>query len=190
MSIQIVIFASIGFFLSELVLVIAKRSKGSETKIKKDKSSLLLFWITIPLALTAGFFLAKYGEWSTLNKSMFILGLSLFLMGMLIRWISIIQLKKEFTVDVSLAKNHQLKMDGMYKHLRHPSYSGLLLTCFGLSLAMNSLISLVVITLPITLVLMYRIKVEEDMLINEFGEDYVNYKKKTRKIFPRFYSPE
>ncbi len=108
-------------------------------------------------------------------------------MGMMIRWISIFQLKKEFTVDVSVTKNHLLKMDGMYRRLRHPSYSGLLMTCFGLSLAMNSLISIAVITIPITLVLLYRIKVEEEILVNEFGDRYLEYMKITRKMVPGIY---
>ncbi len=74
MSIQIVIYSSFLFFLSEFILMMARRSKGSKTKIKKDKGSLLLFWISIPLSMSAGFFAAKYGEWNTFNDVVAILG--------------------------------------------------------------------------------------------------------------------
>lgn len=187
MSIQIVIYASILFFLSEFILAIVKRSKGSRTKIKNDRSSLLLFWITIPLSISAGFFAANYEEWNSFNDILALLGLALYLLGLALRWTAILQLKKEFTVDVSLSTNHQLKTDGMYSHLRHPSYTGLLLICFGLSLAMNSLLSLALITIPITLVLLYRIKIEETILINEFGDSYLDYKKRSRRIIPGIY---
>lgn len=187
MSIQIVIYTSILFFLSEFILAFAKRSKSSRTKIKKDRGSLLLFWITIPLSLSAGFFLANYGEWNSFNDIVALLGLGLYLMGVALRWTAILQLKKEFTVDVSLSNNHQLKTDGVYSYLRHPSYTGLLLICFGLSLAMNSLLSLALISIPITLVLLYRIRVEEAILINEFGDSYLDYKKRSRRIIPGIY---
>ena len=100
MSIEFILYASFLFFLSELVLMMAKRSRLSKTKIKRDRNSLLLFWIALPLSLSSGFFLAKYGEWNTINKTLAIIGLSLFILGMMIRWISIVQLKREFTVDV------------------------------------------------------------------------------------------
>lgn len=47
MSIEIVIYFSILFFLSELVLAITKHSKKKGIKIKNDKKSLILFSITI-----------------------------------------------------------------------------------------------------------------------------------------------
>ncbi|NOY58301.1 MAG: isoprenylcysteine carboxylmethyltransferase family protein [Calditrichaeota bacterium] len=167
--------------------MVTKRSKKNGTKTKNDKKSLVLFWITIPLSLTIGFFTANRQEWNTLNYSIAILGFSIFMIGIIIRWVSIIQLNKEFTVDVAITKNHNLKTDGMYKNLRHPSYLGLLLICFGLSISMNSITSFLVITIPILLAIIYRIKIEENLLIKEFGEIYKNYTMRTRKIIPKLY---
>ncbi|NOZ85601.1 MAG: isoprenylcysteine carboxylmethyltransferase family protein [Deltaproteobacteria bacterium] len=167
--------------------MIAKRSKKNGTKTKNDKKSLVLFWITIPLSLTIGFLTANRQEWNILNYSIAIFGLSIFMIGIIIRWISIIQLNKEFTVNVTITTNHNLKTDGMYKNLRHPSYLGLLLICLGLSISMNSMISLIVITIPILLAIIYRIKIEENTLIKEFGEIYKDYMKKTYKIIPKLY---
>ncbi len=187
MNIKIVIYFSVLFFLSELILMIIKHSKKKGTKTKNDNKSLVLFWITIPISLTIGFYTANYLEWNTLCYSIAIFGLSIFMIGVVVRWISIIQLKKEFTVDVAITKNHNLKTNGIYKKIRHPSYLGLLLICFGLSISMNSIISLSVITIPILLALIYRIKTEENILIKEFGETYKDYIKKTYKIIPRIY---
>ena len=187
MGIKIVIYFSILFFLSELVLAIIKHSKKKETKTKKDKKSLALFWFTIPTSLTIGFFTANYQEWNRLNCSIAFFGLSIFMIGVFIRWISIIQLNKEFTVDVVITEDHRLKKGGIYKNIRHPSYLGLLLICFGLSIAMNSLISLIVVMVQILLAIIYRIKVEEKILIKEFGETYENYILKTHKIIPKLF---
>jgi len=187
MSLKIVYYFSLLFFILEFILLIVKRSKNKGTKLKKDKMSLLLLWMAITLGITTGFFNANYKEWNHWNYSIAIIGLCILIVGMIIRWISIIQLNKEFTVDVAISANHNLKTNGMYKHLRHPSYLGLLLTCFGLSIAMNSVTSLIVITLPVLLAIIYRIKVEEKILINEFGDVYKDYMTKTYKIIPKLY---
>ncbi len=187
MTIVTITYFSLLFFLSEFVLMIVKRSKKSGTKTKNDKKSLTLLWLTIPLSLTIGFLTANRQEWNVLNHAIAILGLTVFIIGIIIRWISIIRLNKEFTVDVAIIKNHHLKTEGMYRYLRHPSYLGLILICSGLSIAMNSIISFTVITIPILLALGYRIKTEENILISQFGETYKDYMMKTSRIIPKIY---
>ncbi len=103
---------------------------------------------------------------------------------MAVRWTAILQLKREFTVNVSITEGHQIKTDGIYKKVRHPAYTGLLLTCTGLALAMNSVISFFVVFIPLYLAILYRIRTEESILINEFGDHYRHYMTHTRKLFP------
>ena len=187
MSLKIVIYFSLLFFILEFILLIVKRSKNKGIKLKKDKMSLLLLWIAITLGITTGFFNANHKEWNNWNYSIAIIGLCILIFGIIIRWISIIQLNKEFTVDVAISANHKLNTNGMYKYIRHPSYLGLLLICFGLSIAMNSITSLIVITIPVLFAIIYRIKVEEKILIYEFGDVYKDYMIKTNKIIPKLY---
>lgn len=187
MSIQFVINSSLIFFLSEIVVMIAKRSKKKGVKTRNDKRSLILFWIIIPLSLSFGFLMANYQQWNSLNESIAIFGLSLYFIGFVIRWISIIQLKKEFTVDVAISNNHKLKTNGIYKYIRHPSYLGVLMICFGISIALNSFISVLIITIPLLLLLIYRISIEENVLLKEFGKTYEEYMLKTCKMIPKLY---
>ena len=62
MTIVTITYFSLLFFLSEFALMIVKRSKKNGTKAKNDKKSLALFWVTIPLSLTIGFFTANRSE--------------------------------------------------------------------------------------------------------------------------------
>ncbi len=181
MNMLLIIIASLIFFASEMSLLIVKKSTAVKNN---DKYSLLLFWITIPLSISLGFFLANYHEWNQLQQIIAIMGLVVFVTGLIIRWVSIIQLKKEFTVNVSIQKSHELKTDGIYKYARHPSYFGLLLVVFGLALGMNSVWSLLVVVIPIYLALRYRIKVEETILFEQFGKDYQKYYMTTSSMFP------
>ncbi len=187
MNIGVILLLSLFFFLSEFVLMLSKRSKSAKVKSQKDRKSLLLFWLTIPFSLTLGFFLARYQAWDTINIVLAVLGIILFTAGLLIRWLAIMQLQKAFTVDVAIAKDHRLKTGGIYKRIRHPSYTGLLLICLGLGIGMNSLLSFVVVLLPVFAAVLYRIKVEEAMLSTEFGEAYKNYQQKTVRLFPKIY---
>ncbi|NOY36866.1 MAG: isoprenylcysteine carboxylmethyltransferase family protein [Chlorobi bacterium] len=184
MNINIVLYASILFFLSEFLLMVAKRSKKKRIKARNDKRSLILFWVVIPLSITAGFYLANYHEWSLVHLIIACCGLMVFLSGFIIRWFSIIQLNKQFTVDVVIRDDHKLNTKGLYTYIRHPSYLGLLLIILGLSLAMNSFFSLLVVVIPILLVLLYRIRIEEEILMNEFGDQYKTYMKNTSRIIP------
>jgi len=186
MNIQFIIYAACLFFISEMLLLISKRSKNKTLKTGNDKLSLLFIWVSITLSMTFGFFMANYQLWDSSNKAIAYIGLILFCFGIIIRWVSILQLKKEFTVDVAIHKDHQLKIDGLYKYTRHPSYSGLLLICFGLSMGMNSLFSAFGI-LPVVIAVLYRIKVEEAILIQEFGEVYKDYMENTGKLIPKIF---
>jgi protein-S-isoprenylcysteine O-methyltransferase Ste14 len=186
MNIQFIIYAAFLFFISEMLLLILKRSKSKTLKTGNDKRSLLFIWMAITFNMTLGFFAANLHQWNAFNRKIAFIGLGIYLFGIVIRWVSILQLKKEFTVDVSINKDHQLKTDGFYSYIRHPSYSGLLLICFGLSIAMNSWLSIFAV-LPVVLSVLYRISIEENILIKEFGPAYEGYMKKTRKIVPKVF---
>ena len=57
----------------------------------------------------------------------------------------------------------------------------------GIGLAMNNLLSLVALVLPITFALLNRIKIEEKLLVENFDESYRYYKAKTWALFPLIY---
>lgn len=181
------IWLSYLFLFSELVLLF-KRHSGSKTAVKQnDRGSLILLWVTIALGLTAGFSLAKYSYWHLINFVSASAGMIMIIGGLAIRWTSIIQLNKAFTVNVAVNRDHALKTDGIYSVIRHPSYSGLLLFMTGEALAMNTLASMAAVILPVGIAIHYRIHVEEKLLEGEFGDEYRNYRKITRRLIPYLY---
>ena len=181
---SIISITSFFFLISELILLIVKRSKPGEVKIKKDKSSLLILWITILISLFAGIFISVRYPGSETFLFFVWSGLFIFYIGIIIRWTAIFQLRKEFTVDVSISKNHKIKDNGLYRYIRHPSYLGLLMEFFGFSLLYNNWFTILIINIPIFIAMLYRIKIEEELLTEAFGIDYENYKRRTKKLFP------
>jgi protein-S-isoprenylcysteine O-methyltransferase Ste14 len=187
MYLKVLIMLSYLFLFSELLLSFIKRSKRKSVKIRGDKGSLTIIWIIITICLCAGFNLGKYNAWVVYNYVIYAAGIMLFFLGLIIRWTSILQLKKAFTVDVAINQEHKLKTDGLYNIIRHPSYMGGILILTGLSLGMNSLLSFLVIVPPVYFAFLYRIKVEESVLKKEFGSEYEEYMKKVKRIIPFIY---
>ena len=105
---------------------------GSNDRKGQDKGSLRFIWIMIALAISLGFIFAVYFKVPISHKILIsYVGLFIIIVGMAIRFISIWTLGKYFTVDVTIRDNHQIKKDGFYKIIRHPSYSGSLLSFIG-----------------------------------------------------------
>jgi len=172
------------FFVTELALLLFKRSKSSTAKNKRDRRSLLLLWIVIGGCLCLGPWSAAYFIWPFKGLT---IGIIVYAFGFIIRWTAVYQLGKMFTVDVAIADKHTLKTSGLYKIVRHPSYLGLILIIAGLGLCLNSALSLMIMFIPPFIAISYRISIEEKALIEEFGDQYTNYKGKVKRLIPGIY---
>ncbi len=76
---------------------------------------------------------------------------------------------------------------GVFRVVRHPIYTGALLFYLGAILSTLSLASAAFWI--VILIFYYGIsRYEEKILIEEFGQDYLNYKKKTGMLFPRLFN--
>jgi protein-S-isoprenylcysteine O-methyltransferase Ste14 len=71
--------------------------------------------------------------------------------------------------------------------IRHPSYTGILLTCLGVGLCFGNFASLLVIVVPIVALALKRVRLEEAALASELGEDYRTYMSRTRRLIPGVY---
>jgi protein-S-isoprenylcysteine O-methyltransferase Ste14 len=56
----------------------------------------------------------------------------------------------------------------------------------GFSMILSSVYGSVIVLLG-NMFLLFRIPIEEEMLLNEFGEEYEDYRKKTKKLIPYIY---
>ncbi len=146
---------------SEVALAVAKRSTTKATG--KDRRTLPLLWTVIGLSIFAAFFLREAFPQGRLPhpRTFYIIGLILFIVGLIIRWAAIIYLGRFFTVNVAIAEDHKLITTGPYRYVRHPSYTGTLLVFLGFGLCMLNIFSLAAIFLPIAAAFLWRMHVEE-----------------------------
>lgn len=187
-ALQILYIASmIAWFLSEFLYKNMLKS-GKDDKKGKDKSTLNILWLAIPFSIAAA---ATASNLSTLPMTheswIMYLGEAFILIGIIFRFVIIRSLGKYFTVDVTIKEDHKIKKEGFYKYLRHPSYAFSLLTSLGLGLYLNNWLSLILAFVPPFLAFTYRIKIEEQALVEQFGDEYLEYRKRTKKLIPFIY---
>jgi protein-S-isoprenylcysteine O-methyltransferase Ste14 len=165
------------------------RLRGRKVKTKLDRGSLALFDISGVLSVPAGIVLGftDYGRMRAGAVYVEAMGLVLLVAGTALRRAAIKELWRYFTVNVSILEGQRVIRRGLYRHVRHPSYTGLLLRYLGLGLAFANWLSAALIFLPLLCATVYRIRVEEDALTRHFGEEYRDYCRATRRLIPGVY---
>lgn len=175
------------WFISEFLYKNILKSNKEDRK-GKDKSTLNILWLAIPFSIVAAITISNLSTLPiTGEKWILYVGEALILIGIIFRFVIIRSLGKYFTVDVTIRQDHKIKKEGFYKYLRHPSYAFSLLTSLGLGLYLNNWLSLLFAFIPPFLAFAYRIKIEEQALVEQFGEEYVEYRKTTKKLIPFIY---
>ena len=90
------------------------------------------------------------------------------------------------TWRVKILKDHQLVTDGLYKQIRNPIYLAEILRNLGFVLIFSSAYGSLLILLA-SIFLLFRMNLEEKILVVEFGEEYEEYKRKTNRLIPYIY---
>jgi len=176
----------LAYGISEAGLAFLKRSR--DDSVDADDSSLRMLWITIVLSVTAGIMASIHVPSAAMGGApVFWMGCALFGAGLALRWYSINYLGRFFTVNVAIHSAHEIIDTGPYARVRHPSYSGALLTFLGLALTLTNWLSLVLILVPICLAFGRRMSVEETALSSALGSPYTNYMRRTKRLAPFIY---
>jgi protein-S-isoprenylcysteine O-methyltransferase Ste14 len=160
----------------------------SSGKSSSPQSKRILLWFMVLLLtmITIPPYCDRRDLWTIDGDAMRYLGLALFWIGSVVRLIAVFALGHRFTGIVAIQPNHKLKTDGIYRHVRHPSYTGLLVAMIGWVLVFRSSIGLG-LNLILFLLLLSRMADEETFLEAEFGDEYCAYRKKSWRLLPFVY---
>jgi protein-S-isoprenylcysteine O-methyltransferase Ste14 len=182
-SIFFVVYAF--WLLSELVVGgIIPRSRRHGTPIRyEDKSSRLLITLSMFISVIIAFLFAASGI-ASLPSGAFYLGIGLMIAGILLRQWSIAVLGRYFSRTVGVQEGQAVVDRGPYRLVRHPAYTGSLLTMVGLGFVLQSWGAVLVLIAFFGAAFGYRIHVEEAVLTSKLGDKYVAYAKKTKRLIP------
>jgi protein-S-isoprenylcysteine O-methyltransferase Ste14 len=117
--------------VSEVILGLFARAKRRSAAVR-DRGSLALLWIAIAAGLTAANFIRISGVGSIGTRPVqFLTAASVIIvLGLALRWTAIITLGRFFTANVAVLPGHAVVRTGVYRYVRHPAYSGLILAQF------------------------------------------------------------
>lgn len=167
--------------------IVRQGMEGSQRVGSPDSGSLRLLLTAQWIALMAAIPLAFFRIWQfpvALVRPLFAVGVTLILLGSLLRRYCWRTLGEYFTGDVQARIDQPVIKSGPYRLVRHPSYTGGTMMFVGIGLALGSLLGLLLLTATTLAAYGYRVAVEERALVAAIGEPYRVYMSECKRFIP------
>jgi protein-S-isoprenylcysteine O-methyltransferase Ste14 len=155
----------------------------ASVKVRREKGSLLLYYLGIAVFLAVVALLPSDAA-GALPAYLFYVGVSLMLAGIVLRQWAIASLGKSFSFSVAVRSDQKIVDTGPYRSIRHPAYTGIAMTLLGFGFTLQSWEVILVSCVVFLPILAYRIRVEELLLRDCFGEQYSGYMRRTKRLIP------
>ncbi len=105
-------------------------------------------------------------------------------LGLLLRWWSVRTLGQYFSLVLKTSPDQPVVDAGPYRILRHPSYTGLLMTVLGCALMVGNWVGFLACSVVVVAALISRIRIEERALIETLGENYLRFATTRARLVP------
>jgi protein-S-isoprenylcysteine O-methyltransferase Ste14 len=94
------------------------------------------------------------------------------------------RLGRYWSVTLEIRRDHGLVTDGIYRFVRHPMYSAYFLWALSHALLLPNWVAGPVGLLGFGTLFAFRVRREEDMMLQAFGDAYAAYATRTKRIIP------
>ena len=153
-------------------------------KITTETVLLSLAWLgfLVPLVwiVSPALSFAEY----PLRASPLIVGASCLVVGLWFFHRSHADLGTNWSISLEVREQHRLITDGVYRRVRHPMYTALLLYAIGQALVIPNWVAGPSYLIPMGMLCVFRVRGEEVMMLDEFGEEYAKYMTRTKRFVP------
>ena len=112
------------------------------------------------------------------------LGLIIMVCSLLVFWRSHFDLKANWSASLEIRADHQLITNGIYFYIRHPMYASQMLWGLAQILLLQNWLAGPVSLIFFIIFYTLRVRAEEKMMLDTFGEQYAAYMRKTAGIVP------
>jgi len=171
----------------EAIVEIRQRKRFRAGAQRQDKGSHVVVVGTIGLGTPLCALLAFTVPATAITSArafLFWLGILLVYAGIAFRLYAINVLGASFTSTVAITPDQPLIEAGPYRLIRHPAYTGVLITLLGFGLCYTNWLGLLVIVGCALMGFSYRIRVEEHVLQEHLGQRYQEYMRRTKRLIP------
>jgi protein-S-isoprenylcysteine O-methyltransferase Ste14 len=176
------------WIVTEVLVLLVTRTRRGGGEIS-DRGSLIVLWVVIFASLSAAGWAGAVCTFADIPGSHWMrpAALVLLALGLVVRWSAIYTLGRSFSANVAIHATQQLNRSGLFRYMRHPSYTGMVVIFLAVGLRSRNWLGLAFSVVPPLLALLYRIHVEEAALTGAFGDQYREYSRTTKRLFPGVY---
>ena len=141
-----------------------------------------LGYLVLPiLAIVSPFF--SFADHS-LTPIAFGAGLAVAVLGLWLCYRSHADLGDNWSVTLELKESHRLVTTGVYRRVRHPMYTGLFLTAVAQALLLPNWFAGPSYLVAFAVLFALRVGPEEQMMREQFGQEYEDYARRTKRLVP------
>ncbi len=181
---------TIGIVLSLIIRLPYQREYQKNTFIDNRKTpleKLILVLIFVGMLLLP--FIYVFSPWLNIaNYSLPTwaneLGVVIFAIALWLFWRAHHDLGQNWSPTLQIRAGHTLISNGVYQYVRHPMYSSVLLWCIAQALLLPNWIAGLAGIISFSIAYATRIGKEEQMLLDQFGDEYEAYKQHTKRLVP------
>lgn len=191
LPIYFIIYFGIAFVLKSLI--VAKRIGKNPLVLPKDDSAYGLIGLYFKLTLIAMFIYvlaySLFPSWHSIflvipsldNEIIKYIGLVVLAVSLV--WTIIAQghMKNSWRIGIDTETKTELVTNGLFGLSRNPIFLGMILSLVGLFLVTPNALTLLFLILGYVLI-QIQIRLEEEFLTNEHGQNYIDYKHKVRRL--------
>lgn len=142
--------------------------------------AMLGFIIPMVWLVTPAFWFAEY----PLYFGPLAAGTAFLIAGLYLFHLSHCDLGVNWSVTLEVRQQHQLVTRGVYQRVRHPMYTALFLYSLGQMLALPNWVAGPSCLATFGILFFCRLRAEENMMLDTFGDDYRDYMLRTKRIVP------
>ena len=157
---------------------------ATSRKTPLETGLLILAWVGffVPLIWVASpaFSFAEY----PLGTGPFIGGVMCLVIGLWLFYRSHADLGTNWSITLEVREQHRLITRGVYRRIRHPMYSALVLYSVGQALVIPNWLAGPANLIVFTILLALRVRAEERMMGEAFGDEYAAYSARTKRLVP------
>lgn len=118
--------------------------------------------------------------WYIENETLYKIGWGFLIISLIVVWIAQSQMANSWRIGIDEKNKTKLVTKGLFSISRNPIFLGIMIANIGLFLVIPNAFTLLIISLS-TISINTQIRLEEEFLKREFGNDYLDYTKKARR---------
>jgi protein-S-isoprenylcysteine O-methyltransferase Ste14 len=155
----------------------------------KDPGRVYARWTLFPLSTGyAAVLVSAVVEFVVMQKRLVLpvslIGLCLIIARTFVKLWAARTLGEFWSPHITIRENHALVKSGPYGYVRHPAYLSAIVDVVAVPLLVNSYYTLATLSLFLFVMILVRMKIEEQALVEEFGDAYRQYQKETCALLP------